>query len=326
MSNRRQKHEEHENEERWLLTYADLITLLMVFFVVMYALSNVDKQKFQALARAMSAEFGTPVANPTGIGGKVVPGPSVTPPPRAGTERTRTRGNPKTEQIDALRARMKKLKGDLDAMVKASGLQEQISVKMDPSGHKVSMGLSDSLLFGAGSADLTQAAQELVEKIGNVLATSNYVVNVEGHTDNVPINNARYSSNLQLSTERAVNVVSYMIKTAGIPGNRLSASGYAEHHPVASNDTEEGRAKNRRVEFVIHDPNEDEIVASSMETEEEPVTNGSNGDAVETRGGVVERPGGAIESPKESEPPAAEATTDLLPEVGSQRGSGSRFR
>lgn len=307
MSNRRKKHEEHENEERWLLTYADLITLLMVFFVVMYALSNVDKQKFQAIAMAMRAEFGTPVASPTGIGGRVAPGPSVTPPPRAGTERTRTRGTPKTEQIDALRARMKKLKGDLDAMVKANGLQEQISVKLDPSGHKVSMGLSDSLLFGVGSADLTPQAQDLVAKIGAVLAQSNYTVNVEGHTDNVPISSARYSSNLQLSTERAVNVVSYMIRTTGIPGSRLSASGYAEHHPVASNDTEDGRAKNRRVEFVIHDPNEDEIVASSMEAGEESVTDGAEG-------------GGAAGEPIEGEAAAEVPAADLLPEVGRQRG------
>ncbi len=267
MSGRHKKHEEHENEERWLLTYADLITLLMVFFVVMYALSNVDKQKFKALAVAMRAEMGNPAASPTGIGGQIAPGNTMRPSGTEGTDRTRRSGKTKTEKIDALRTRMKKLKNDLDALVKSSGLENSISVKLDPSGHKVSMGLSDSLLFGVGSADLTTTAQDLVAKIGTVLATKNYTVNVEGHTDNVPIRSARYSSNFQLSTERAVNVVSYMIDATGIPGNRLSASGYAEHHPVASNDTEAGRAKNRRVEFVIHDPDEESIMTSEDDAE-----------------------------------------------------------
>jgi chemotaxis protein MotB len=264
MAGRRRKEEAHENEERWLLTYADLITLLMVFFVVMYALSNADKQRFQALATALRQVFGKPVASVTGIGGQVAPGVGVVPPPSSGDSRAGRSRAVVDAEANARRTRMRNLKDDLESLVKSQGMQGSVQLQLNASGSKLTMGLSDSLLFDAGSAELTAAAQGLVGQIGQILAVRSYDVNIQGHTDNVPIHNARYSSNFQLSTDRAVNVISYLIQNTGIPPNRFSASGYGEFHPLGSNDTPEGRAQNRRVEFVIFDP----AVTSATESAE----------------------------------------------------------
>ncbi len=242
----RHEEEEHENEERWLLTYADLITLLMVFFVVMYSLSKVDAQKFKAAAASLRAAFHNPMATPLplpGTGGQ--DGADFT---------TKKRGTPEPARViavDKQRAAMEQLAGQFTSLFREEGLEQSVNVSVSGDGKNVVVRLADSLLFDAGSATLTPPSLELIDKMFEILGKTESKVQVEGHTDNVPINNAQFKSNWDLSTARAVHVVEHVIAKFSLPPERLSASGYAEYHPIAANDTPENRAKNRRVEFII---------------------------------------------------------------------------
>lgn len=253
--------EEHENDERWLITYADLITLLMVFFVVMYSMSRTDAEKFKALASGLSQVFGKPAVSSIGVGGQPIAGNAILPNRSDGDARKGSRGQPK--EGDVRTRRMQTLKSDLDSLMEKRGLSKSVTTKVDPKGPKLVMELSDSLLFDPGSAELTPAAIELLKPVGEVLGARDYNIHVEGHTDNVPIS-GRYKNNFELSAARAVNVITTLTKTAGLPQKMFSASGYGEYRPVATNDTPEGRAKNRRVDFVIYDENALDAMLGSM--------------------------------------------------------------
>lgn len=234
------KHEEgHESDERWLLTYADLITLLMVFFVVMYSMSQTDAKKFKALAGALQAVFGA------------APSSSVIPTNAQGAG-SQSRGTPQ-ETRNTRRQRMERLRNSLEALVAQEGLTDAVHFQSGPDYSRLVMELSDSLMFPVGSADLTENAKRLLKPMGDVLSKSGHLVHVEGHTDNLPISSQRYANNWELSAARAAQVIQYLIETDNLPADRFSASGYAEYRPVADNSTEEGRARNRRVEFVIYD-------------------------------------------------------------------------
>jgi chemotaxis protein MotB len=260
--------EEHENEERWLITYADLITLLMVFFVVMYSMSRTDAEKFKQLASGLTQVFGKPAVSAVGVGGQPIVGNSILPNKSDGDARKGSR-NQKADG-DVRSRRMQTLKGDLDALMEKRGLSKSVTTKVDPKGPKLVMELADSLLFDPGSADLTPAAIELLKPVGEVLAAREYNIHVEGHTDNVPIS-GRYRNNFELSTARAVNVIMMLTETAGLAPQLFSASGYGEYRPLATNDTVEGRAKNRRVDFVIYDENAlDAMLVGSSSGEQPP--------------------------------------------------------
>ncbi len=292
--------EEHENDERWLITYADLITLLMVFFVVMYSMSRTDAEKFKALASGLSHVFGKPAVNSVGQGGQPIAGNSILPNKADGDARKGSRN--KGADGDTRTRRIKALKSDLDALMEKQGLSKLVNTKVDPKGPKLVMELSDSLLFDAGSADLTPAAVQLLKPVGEVLGARDYNIHVEGHTDNVPIS-GRYKNNFELSTSRAVNVIMSLTEAAQLPPGMFSASGYGEYRPVASNDTPEGRAKNRRVDFVIYDENAlDAMLGSSTmgDETEEGVT-----PANET---PVSEPVADAGAHSESTPPASEHT------------------
>ncbi|NUM54541.1 MAG: OmpA family protein [Candidatus Hydrogenedentes bacterium] len=260
-------HEEHENDERWLITYADLITLLMVFFVVMYSMSRTDAEKFKALASGLSHVFGKPALSSVGTGGQPISGNSILPNKADGDARHGTRN--KGSEGDVRTRRIKALKNDLDALMAKRGLSESVTTKVDPKGPKLVMELSDSLLFDPGSAELTPAAVELLKPVAEVLGARDYNIHVEGHTDNVPISGT-YKNNFELSTARAVNVIMALTDAAGLPPDMFSASGYGEYRPVATNDTPEGRSKNRRVDFVIYDENAlDAMLGSTISDEPE---------------------------------------------------------
>jgi len=228
-------HVEKENKERWLLTYADLITLLMIFFVVMYALSNVDAQKFRAIAetlnKALGGGGGMALTNP---GLNVVQPPSISAtPPIAANE---------SQQLENI---VKELQDYLEK----NGLSAQVTVVSEERG--VVLSFMDPVLFPLGSAELTPTALPIIQRVGQILLqTSNYI-RVEGHTDDLPINNARYPSNWELSSARATRVVQELIREMGFPPRRLSATGYGEYRPRAPNDSEANRQLNRRVDIVV---------------------------------------------------------------------------
>ncbi|WP_338834043.1 Motility protein B [Moorella humiferrea] len=230
----------HDNKERWLLTYSDLITLLMIFFVVMYSISSLNAQKMAALASSLAQAFlGAPASGIFPEGGL----PSLV----AGTEPAMDSGTglENNEELTELAG----VKANLERYITQEGLQDQITLTNQERGLVVSM--YDTILFPRGSAELTPEARALLRQIGRALAGLPNYLRIEGHTDNLPIHTNLYPSNWELSTARAISVVKVLINDAGINPERLSATGYGEYRPVAPNDGETNMAKNRRVDIVI---------------------------------------------------------------------------
>ncbi len=215
--------------ERWLLTYADMITLLLIFFIMMYVISNVNSQRFQELANVLGAVFGNP--------GSIMPSP----------------GNsilqnqiPNSNTADA--AQMAQIEAQLEQYFQMKGITGQVSIQMEERGLVIS--LQDTILFASGSAGLTPNARNIIDEVGkNLISLPNYIL-IEGHTDDLPIHNPEFPSNWELSSARATNVVQEMIQ-CGITPARLSATGYGEYRPRVPNDSDEHRQMNRRVDVVI---------------------------------------------------------------------------
>jgi chemotaxis protein MotB len=231
---RRQKAKK-ENNERWLLTYSDMITLLLIFFIVMYTLSRIDVKKFQALSTSLSKAMGA--------GGMVLdsPGPSVVP-GVSGTISEVAPSSGENSQLD-------QIKSQLEEYIRESNLQAKISVTMEERG--VVLSFQEEVLFKLGSAELTPRAREIITKVGPVLETVPNYLRVEGHTDNLPIHTAQYPSNWELSSARANTVLRELLKNFKIYPQRLSAVAYGEYRPLVQNDTDANRQINRRVNIVI---------------------------------------------------------------------------
>ncbi|MCL4537119.1 MAG: OmpA family protein [Nitrospirae bacterium] len=207
---RRKKEEEHENVERWLISYADFITLMFTFFAALYALSTMDMAKIERFSGSLKQAF------------KVI-----------------------DEPIPLYEDRNKAVIEDIKKLITdVSG----VSVKSDPRGVVVTF--SDAVLFASGSADIKQEAFGMLEKLSKSLSNAPGRITIEGHTDNIPTSGGKYASNWELSTSRAASVLHFFI-TKGVDPNRFSIAGYGEYRPLTGNDTEDGRAKNRRVELVI---------------------------------------------------------------------------
>lgn len=218
-----------ENSERWLLTYSDLITLLMIFFVVMYSMSSVDSQKYAELAGSLNTSMGI-LQGGTGIAN--------------GT-------NDATPSISAEQSLSAdgKIQQALQEYLESHGLSEQVSIHVDPRG--LTLSFNDNILFDSGKADLQPTYQKYLLEICDIVRTFTNDVVVEGHTDNVPIHTSQFSSNWELAAIRAINVVHFFIDEGNLPASKLSAISYGEQRPVASNDTPEGRAQNRRIDIVL---------------------------------------------------------------------------
>lgn len=232
---KKKKAEGHNNSERWLLTYSDLITLLMIFFVVMYALSNVDVAKYKQISESLRVAMG---------GGKTIIGSEDTANVSSEIKPINDNQTSETEK-----AKMEELKKSVDKYLQQNGLSESVSTKIDERGLVVS--INDTLFFDTGKADIKpEFAKKLIE-IGKILNQINNYVRIEGHTDNVPIKTSEYNSNWQLSAARAANVTELLVNQAGIAPQKLSAIGYGEFRPISDNTSEAGKAKNRRVDIII---------------------------------------------------------------------------
>ena len=247
---------EHENAERWLLTYADMITLLVAFFIMLYAMSVMNQAKFQQLAVSVRSGFGGSVTTgaPTiipqggGIEGTAsivsnsrqdLPhsGPQFPDPSRAGAQAADQKRLDKAFEI-------------MRAYIKKNGLERQMQVAQDERGVVVTV-LTDKMLFDAGQADLRPQEMGPLAVVARVINTvPDNSVRVEGHTDNLPIHTARFPSNWELSVTRATTVLRYFAGQ-GVAQHRLEASGYADQRPLAPNTSDENRARNRRVAIVI---------------------------------------------------------------------------
>jgi chemotaxis protein MotB len=250
---RKKKHPEHVNHERWLVSYADFITLLFAFFVVMFAASNSDQKKAGQVAQAVQVAFSEmAVFSPSG---KVVPLydegglPSATNPIMNSTHSGFDKSQLVSTKAGQGRPAMSEVRSQLEATLKEETANHSVRISEDSRGLTIS--LAEAGFFGAGSAVMTPSALAVIDRIASRLAPLNYGIRVEGHTDNTPIHTAQFPSNWELSTGRATFLLQYLISTAKIPAPRLSAIGYGEYRPVASNDTPEGRAANRRVDLVV---------------------------------------------------------------------------
>jgi chemotaxis protein MotB len=219
---RRGRQEEHDNVDRWIVSYADFITLLFAFFTVMYAVSRVDSAKLSDFVGSTRAAFGPRAvaqAKP------VIEGIAPVPPGTAGLQR------------DALR------------IIETSGAAGAVSVRSDPRGIVLSMG--EHVLFEPGRAEVKASSRDALAAVAAVLLKARCDAIVEGHTDSISIANAQYASNWELSAARATTVLARLLKDYEVPPERLAAAGYAEFRPVATNATPEGRARNRRVDIVL---------------------------------------------------------------------------
>jgi chemotaxis protein MotB len=268
---RRRGAQHEESEERWLLTYADMITLLMALFMVLFSISSVNISKVQVLQKSLRAAFSGDILP----GGKAIakPGASansshfpsnidvqaivpVTASTASTLQSSSTHGSASSQAAVSASAAERQeqlfgqIKHELEAYAQSHGFAKKVQTTIEARGLVIRV-LTDDLLFASGQASLSPRSDALLSEIAQLLQLAEgHPVAVEGNTDNVPIHGGTYPSNWELSTARASTVVRFLL-AKGVAPSRLTAVGYAEQRPVASDGTPEGRALNRRVEIVV---------------------------------------------------------------------------
>jgi chemotaxis protein MotB len=254
MRSRKKFEVERENHERWLISYADFITLLFAFFVVMYAVSSVNQGKYKVLSIALGSAFGTArTINPEqDVSGSAVHQHGAI------KQNGIQSGSSFVMPFPAVKLRNEKLRRErenmtamaLDLSKVLEPLVNEGKVHIIQNNRGIRIDIHSNLLFQPGSADLESAALEPLLEIAKLLKTNQHAIQVEGHTDITPIHNYIFFSNWELSAVRASSVVR-LLSQAGVSENRLSAVGYGSAQPVSSNETEDGRAQNRRVSILV---------------------------------------------------------------------------
>jgi chemotaxis protein MotB len=268
--------EEHENEERWLVSFADMMTLLFCLFMVLFAISSVNTSKFEALQRSLKDAFSGAVLDGghamlnAGSDEQKTKQSAVEPPlPSLRPVTSLNNTTAKNAAEAAKQARQEEqdfraLKRRVDNLAKKEGLSGKVNVTVRRRGLVIQL-LTDKVFFSSGDATLHPEAHRLVKKIGEIVRDErSHPVVVEGYTDSQPISTSRYQSNWNLSGDRAAAVVNDFA-TIGVLQNRLSVQGYGSQVPIDSNSTAEGRAKNRRVEIVLS-----RMHSSTTDTESTP--------------------------------------------------------
>ncbi|BBL71491.1 flagellar motor protein MotD [Methylogaea oryzae] len=251
MAKRKKMHEEHINHERWLVSYADFITLLFAFFVVMYAISVVNIGKYKVLAESMSTAFadGHPKRSLDAIQvGEIKRGGSVIEMMKEQSDSNQPLDPDSANTPDQQQAQLDLLLQQI-AETLAPYIRDQV-VSVTRESEWIEVDMKSSLLFGSGSADLGQGALPVLRQISDTLRNSPNEIHVEGHTDDVPISTVQFPSNWELSAARAASVVHEFMRN-GVDPRRMAAIGYSEYQPVASNKTDEGRNLNRRVVLIV---------------------------------------------------------------------------
>lgn len=258
---RKKRHEEHANHERWLVSYADFITLLFAFFVVLYSSSQVDKRKIGQLAMAIQVAFQR-MAVFDNSNTKV---PLATSEPMPFQDVQAVENVSRTQDLErfiqpengelsgsTLPHELKDIRGELEKALAPEIKRHVLEVSSRHEGLVIS--LREIGFFESGSATLRRSSMDALDRLASVLGPRDEMLRIEGHTDNVPIHTAQFASNWELSTARAIELIKVFILQYKFSPGRLAAAGYAEYHPVDSNDTPEGRAHNRRVDIVVLNP------------------------------------------------------------------------
>ena len=223
MMRKKRTREEPEHADRWVVSYADFITLLFALFTTLYAISSVDQGKLERFSRSMKTAFKA-----------------------TGTDALHTSV---IEGIKPFTSADIGLEKDLKAEFNKFDIIESIMISHDQQG--VALSIGDSLLFDSGSSELRKEARPFLSSVAPLIRKYQRTIVIEGHTDNIPLRGAQYSSNLELSAARAARVYSFFMHEESISPERMSASGYGEYRPRASNATFEGRTRNRRVDIIF---------------------------------------------------------------------------
>lgn len=231
---------------RWILPYADLLTLLLGLFIVMFVFAYQDNQVLDSGIKQLQAEL-----NQQEISSEEIYQMSAQSIERAKEQKELAEElTEKLAQIEAENLEDSTLDTEIDPETRAE-LPEMNGVEIKQESRGTVISIANNLLFTAGSADLSDAAQVKLNEIAGLLNESDHLISVEGHTDDSVINTSQFPSNWELSTARATNIVKYLVKTADIKPERLSATGYGEFRPIAKNSSIEGKRKNRRVDIVL---------------------------------------------------------------------------
>lgn len=263
---RRQMEEEHENHERWMVTYADMVTLLMVLFIVMFAISQVDQKRFEALKEGMAAGFGHS-SSPFQGSQAVMPEPGTLPVqpiepvslqgPEAPNSEQRARASlaqeeerrryaqavSEVERLDGLRRR-------IDKALAKHGLRQDVRMRIDNRGLTISL-VSRHITFRANLSDLTARGKRVLDVVAPILHEIPEDIDVDGHTNQVKVKPKYYATDWDLSSARAVTVLRYLNERKGIPGDRLSAVAYGHEKPLIDPDHPEAKVLNKRVDVVV---------------------------------------------------------------------------
>lgn len=221
---RRKKKSEEINSNSWMDTYADTITLLLTFFILLYSISAVDSQKLNELAKAMqeSLKGSTDITDVVDL-----------------DELKVQKGNSEYEDLTK----------KLNAVIEKNALAEVVKIREEDRG--VVLQLDETILFDSGKAELKDYSYKILDTITSVVSGIDNDVLIEGNTDNIPIHNSTFASNWELSTARAVSIVRYFVETKSLTPTRFAVKGYGEYKPLVKNDTPENRSVNRRVDILI---------------------------------------------------------------------------
>lgn len=267
---RRKKNKHHEEEagEAWLLPYSDLMTLLLALFIALFAVSQVDSEKAAEMAEAFQESMmtggsgvlqddGSTVIplNPNGEDGDGDSQTVISTETETETEAETETETESTEEGSGTGLEgqelqdMELMKEKLDDIFEAQGVSASVTTYIDERGLVIS--LNNAILFDSGSAEIKPGNEDVLIKIATTIDTLHNYIRIEGHTDNIPISTATYPSNWELSCARAISVVNLFVESGDIDPEKLIPVGYGEYRPVADNSTEEGRAKNRRIDIII---------------------------------------------------------------------------
>jgi chemotaxis protein MotB len=242
MAKKKKLEEGHSNAERWLVSYADFMTLLFILFIILFSFSQIDAKKYQEVAASLAAEF-SGNGKIAGGGNPVMKMPGIGPDDGTGAEEFGLTAEEKEQKALA------RLSEKIEKYAEEKGVSAYINVHYNERGLYIS--ITGTVLYEDASATLTPPAKEFIKVISDQLKTLPNHIRVEGHTDNRPISTAEFPSNWELSAARSVNLVRYFIEELAFDPTRLSVAGYSEYRPVAPNETVEGQNQNRRVEIII---------------------------------------------------------------------------
>ncbi len=233
MSRKAPEAEKPENHERWIVSYADMVTLLFALFVVLYATSDANPQKLQAVRVSIDQAFSIGVLQGSN-----------------GSSPVLNQGGGLTPSLNEIRSNtFEGLNKTLSEFAAANGLEGRIQLRSDAT--SITISLADNLLFDPGSAELRPGSVDVLLQVAEALRGLPNQLRIEGHTDNIPPNSREYPTNWELSTARATRVLRVLVEQGGLDPAKLYAAGYADTRPLADNATAEGRALNRRADIVI---------------------------------------------------------------------------